>query len=176
MPDLELYLPDFLREDYKPILQAQQPELAEWCALMQRITANRNVDTADEEGIEIWERILGINPKGTDTLEDRRFRIRTRLFENLPYTMTKLRETLDSLAGPGMYTIQLTGYELTIRVSLRSENSYNDVQTYLNRVLPANIAIDLSLLYNSHAKIATLFTHTAAAAHTHAALRAEVID
>lgn len=60
-----------------------------------------------------------------------------------------------------------------IRVMLKVKQNYDDVETLLNRIVPENLVLDLSLMYNQHQTLAA-FTHAQLAAYTHYFLRNEV--
>ena len=93
------------------------------------------------------------------------------LSEDLPYTLPKLREMLNNLCG-GKYTAELTDYTLSVKLGLAAKSNYSDVVTLLERVLPANMTAEVSLLYNRHSMLAA-YTHEQLHAHTHEELRTE---
>ena len=65
-------------------------------------------------------------------------------------------------------------FTLTVRVMLKVKQNYDDVETLLNRIVPENLVLDLSLMYNQHQTLAA-FTHAQLAAYTHYFLRNEVL-
>ena len=72
------YLPPVLREvlEFQVINGANEPEISiAWDALAV-VMANQFLDTADERGVSMWEQELHIYPKGTDTMEVRKARIK----------------------------------------------------------------------------------------------------
>lgn len=172
------YLPHILREyrEFKGITDGQQWLFEQLWAAAEKALDDQFVDTATENGIARWEKILNITPKGSDTLEARRFRIKTRLNEQLPFTMTTLRQQLSTLCGEDGYTVDLAvgTYLLIVRIALASKSNFNDVADMLQRVVPANIVINLDLKYNTH-EILSGFTHEQLAAYTHEQLRSEVL-
>ena len=100
------YLPYVVRDyaEFKGISEAEQPEFESAWDSSDDLLNNQFISTAGNLGLSRWEKILGITPKGTDTLEDRRFRILTRLNEELPYTLPQLRNILETLCGSGNYS------------------------------------------------------------------------
>ena len=72
-------------------------------------------------------------------------------------------------------TVAMVGstFTLTVRVMLKVKQNYDDVETLLNRIVPENLVLDLSLMYNQHQTLAA-FTHAQLAAYTHYFLRNEV--
>lgn len=170
MRELILYLADYIRDAMEKITVPEQPEFDQYYQSLQSVEANQSLDTLDEDGVTMWERILKINPLASDTLANRRFRIKARLFEQLPYTHNKLTETLENLCGKDKYSVDYDGYTIIVRVDLESRNNYNTVDSYLQRVLPANLAVDLSLMFNQHWHLAQHKHHTLAN-YTHYQLR-----
>lgn len=64
---------------------------------------------------------------------------------------------------------------LTVRVALTSRNVLSDVAKLLDRVVPSNLLIDLSLLYNKNNQLSK-FTHEELKKYTHIQLREEVFE
>ena len=108
------YLPYVVRimRNFKGLSGAEQPEFENAWAAVDDLLNNQFIKTAGNLGLSRWEKILGITPKGTDTLDDRRFRVLTRLNEELPYTLPQLRVILESLCGAGNYSADVADYTL----------------------------------------------------------------
>ncbi len=172
------YLPPILRpvRELRAICAGQQAVLEDVWAAVEAALDDQFIQDARESGIARRERILQIAPKGTDTLEDRRFRVKARMNEQLPFTLPALRQQLADLCGPAGYTVALDrgAYLLTVRVALTAKSNFDDVGALLERVAPANIVIDLDLKYNQHGTLAG-FSHGQLAAYTHDQLRNEVL-
>ena len=169
------YLPDVVRgyDEFAGIAAGQQVEFEKAWDKADSLLADQFILTAGESGISRWEKILGIVPKGTDTLDDRRFRVLTRLNEELPYTLPKLREMLSNLCG-GKFTAELSDYTLSVKLGLSAKSNYSDVVTLLDRVIPANILAEVSLLYNKYSMLHP-YTHAQLKLHTHEGLRTEEV-
>ena len=52
----------------------------------EKLTNNFFFDTLDEQGCRRWEDMLNISRRETDTLDDRRFRIKSIYLGDTPYT------------------------------------------------------------------------------------------
>lgn len=143
---------------------------------IQKVLDRQFIATSDEIGLRRYEKIYGITPKTTDTLEDRRFRILTKINETLPYTIPRLKQMMEALCGAGNYSVVLDAdnYTLAVKVGLAAKKNFESVDEMLGRVVPANLVIDLSQLYNTYEELRT-FTHAQLAAHTHDQLRNEVL-
>ncbi len=173
------YLPPVLQGvgDFIQIADAEQAQFNSVNTAMGGVADDLFLATLTEHGAARWEALLGIAPKGTDTLGVRRFRILTKLNEQTPYTIATLKEKLATLCGADGYSVTLVpaDYALTVRVALTAKGYYNEVEALLDRMAPANLIVDLSLLYNQYSLL-TAFPHTRLAAFTHNELRNEAIS
>jgi len=172
------YLPQILKEvrELKAIVEAEQPEVISLWTALENALNDQFINDATENGVIRWENILNVVPKGTDTLDVRKFRILARFNEKLPYTYRTLEQQLITLCGEDGYSLSLSNltYTLTVRVELAAKGKFDEVGNLLNRTVPANIIIYLSLLYNQHSLLAG-FTHAQLSAYTHDQLRNEVL-
>jgi hypothetical protein len=172
------YLPGVLKEvrEFKAINTAENPELSSLWDAIEDVFSDQFVNDATENGVKRWESSLEISPKGTDALDVRKFRIISRLNEQLPYTYAKLKQQLETLCGESGYSIALLNneYKLIVRVELSVRGKFTEVGSLLNRTVPANLVIDLSLMYNQHSAFSN-FTHSQLSNYTHYLLRNEVI-
>lgn len=174
------YLPDFLRSvrEYKAILtDAFEPEVVELFQAIENALSDQFIETASEYGISRWEKMLKIVPKSTHSLEDRRFTILTRLNEQPPFTMEALKQKLENLCGKDGYSVEVDveKFILKVRIALTSRNAFDDVCVLLERVVPSNMVIDVSLMYNQH-KAFSQYTNGQLTAYTHHQLRNEVMN
>ena len=177
--DISNYIPNILKEfrEFKALAASENPELLSLWGVLENVMNDQFVNDSTENGVKRWESILKIVPKGTDSLDIRKFRISTRLNEQLPYTYTTLEQQLVTLCGDNGFSMELQNeiYTLIIKVNLTAKGKFNEVDSLMQRMVPANIVIDLSLLYNQHLTLAN-FTHSQLAAYTHNQLRNEVIS
>lgn len=172
------YFPQILKEfrEVQAIAGTEQPEAEQMWDALQAVLNDQFVLDATENGVRRWEGILKIIPKATASLYDRRFLILARLSEELPYSLRMLMRQMESLCGKTGYTIQRKNkeYTLVVRIALTARSNYDDVNNMLQRMIPANMIIDLSLLYNQHKTLGS-FTHRQLSAYTHNQLRNEVL-
>lgn len=173
------YLPPVVQalREMKAITDGQQDGLSDLWEAVQAAFDDQFVEDATENGIRRWEKILSITPKGTETLDTRRFRIKTRLNEQLPFTIPVLNQQLATLCGPDGYSVKMERgtYVLYVKVALVAKSNLEDVDNLLKRIVPAEIVIDLTLKYNTHDVLAE-FTHVELSAYTHEELRSEVLN
>ncbi len=173
------YLPEFLSnfEEFKQLGNTNDEEIKVIWDLVQELFSDQFIKEASEQGIKRWESILRIVPKGTDNLEDRKFRVIARLNEKLPYTEETLRQKLAILCGEDGYTLTINygEYELKVRISLAAKSMYSEAEKFIRRTVPANMIVDIALKYNQHSTISK-FTHEALNNYTHDQMRNEVIQ
>ncbi|MDV5041707.1 YmfQ family protein [Faecalibacterium duncaniae] len=171
------YLPYVVRDyaEFQGITGAEQPEFETAWATADDLLANQFIKTAGNLGLSRWEKILGITPKGTDTLDDRRFRVLARLNEELPYTLPQLRVILENLCGPGNSSAEVTDYTLLVKVGVAAKKNFEDVQNLLERVAPVNLVLEVQQLFNIHETLKG-FTHAQLAWYTHYEVRTEELQ
>lgn len=177
--DLLSYYPRQLRSlrEIQAIAYAQERALSKLWEGANNALRDQFICSATQYGVSRWEGILGISPKGTDTLDDRRFRVKARLGEQLPYTLGALHARLEALCGADNYSLELPvgSYTLSVKVGLAARSNFDDVKVLLERLVPANIAVLLTLKYNPH-EIYAQYAHDKLAPFTHEMLRNEVIS
>lgn len=173
------YLPLFVQDyvEMQKIMSSEQPEIDAIDSSLLNVWNDQFILDATVNGVSRWENMLDITPKATDTLSERKFRILTRLNQELPYTMTKLNEVLTTLCGEGGFSITLSAniYKIVIKLALTNVNNYSDVQKALEKMLPANMIQQIEIMYNTH-EVLHDFTHTQLHAYTHTQLRNEVLS
>lgn len=149
--ELASYLPSILLETYEfPLLcRTEQPEIDALHRASDEVLEAQFVATASARGLERYERIWGIFSRDTDSLEERRLRLLSRMSMQLPYTLRRLREMLTLLCGSDGFTLKLVyeSYALVVRVELSARKQLGEVEALLRRMVPANLALDFSLNY-----------------------------
>lgn len=115
-----------------------------------RLFKNIYVETANTEGIERFEQMLGILHKLDDSLEDRRVAILAKLNTRLPYTRRVLIQFFNNLVGKDGYTLRIDYGRRTIflKIELSRKNQIAAISRMLRQVLPANMLVDIKLKYN----------------------------
>lgn len=172
------YLPEYMRElrEIKELYGAVQAELDR---------GYEEKDAALEEcfallcrsfGLERLEKMLGITPLPTDSVEDRRLRVLTLLNGDTPYTFKRIYEKLVFLCGEGNVNMDYAKeiYTLRVMLQLKAKNRFNTVLEMLKKMLPCNISLKCSLAYNRHRDL-SVFTHEQLAAISHRGLFEEVL-
>lgn len=177
MPNIERYLPPFLREykEFQSITHVENQEFDQLWSDIHQVKDDLFVTHASEQGLSRWEKILKIQPKDTEGLDVRRFRVLSRLNQQLPYSYRNLEARLKVLCGSEGYTLALEdGYKLSIRVALGNKGKFTEVKKLAEKMVPANMLIDLSIKYNPYSKVEQ-FTYRSLSSRTYEQIRSEVI-
>ena len=154
------YLPPVLQEimEFMAINEAMQPEITDAWAALQRVMNNQFIDTATEDGVEMWETELDITPPATDTLDQRKERIKSFWVYGVVYTYNWLVGWLKaSCEGRRTQLPVVTDY--TLKVSLPISVDYVSLLESMRRYISANILIDPTILLT--APVLNLYTGAA---------------
>ncbi|MBO8435138.1 MAG: DUF2313 domain-containing protein [Tyzzerella sp.] len=174
--DISVYQPPIVKDykEFKEISRVENEMLTDCWSWSNKVFLDQFIETLTDNGCKRWEKILNIQPKGTDTLEVRRFRIKSRINEDLPYTYKALLNVLDNLCGNG-YEVTLFNdeYRLKILIELTVKRMFDEVEKTVRRMLPANMILEVSLRYNQH--ISFRYKHSTLGKYTHRCLREEVL-
>jgi hypothetical protein len=173
------YLPPFMQEyrEIAVIMETEQVEIDKLWTESDNALMDQFILDATENGVKRWESMLGISPKGTDTLDERKFRILTKLNQELPYTIRKLEQALSNLCGEDGYSIELKAaeYHIQVKLAVGNHKNYSEVENILKKMIPANLTQYIELMYNTNSML-TQFTHAQLSAYTHEQLRNEVFN
>ena len=130
--------------EFAAITGAQQPEIdAAWDAL-NLVMDNQFIDTATEAGVTLWEQELNIVPLASDTLEDRKQRLKTAWTYGVVYTYNWLVNWLKNSCGESNPLPTIKDY--TLRVSLPVSVDYLHILDDMRRYISANVLIDPLIL------------------------------
>lgn len=118
------------------------------------------LDDATERGISRREKILGITPQDDDTIEERRFKVKTKWNDTYPYTNTDLIQRLDLLLGEGTYTIAIDQekMEMSCILELKAQKMYDAFVELLEEIVPLNVVIKYGIRYTQQKDLVT-FKH-----------------
>lgn len=177
---LMAYYPPMLRQvwEFGRICDAFEPMLDQALTDVWKVHYRHSITYTDEDGLSRWESILGITPKGTDSLYTRKTRAIAQLTVALPpYTERSLRRRLSALCGESGYTFSVDPVKLEawVAIHLEVKSLYPDVLQILSSVLPANILLHSTLIWNTH-EMLKRYTHQELKARTHFGWKGEVIN
>ena len=148
------YLPPVLREvmEMRAVNGANEPEIAlAWDALTQ-VLANQFLETADAQGVAVWEKELGLLPKDTDSLAERKTRIKAKWNMELPYSFPWLKSWLTGLYGKDGHEESVEGYTLLIQLRYdflsNSDSQTTEVLKTLRPIVPENMLMRAANKYS----------------------------
>lgn len=171
------YLPPILKEirEFKLVMAEGDKENTDLYTAIADLKNNQYITTMNEVGAGRYEKMLGVVIKGTDTLEDRRFRILSLYNKQLPYTKIRLEQDLTTLCGSNGFTIEINydNHTLTVKVALTAKTMFDVIKKYLETITPLNMIVDLIFLYNQHLLFSS-YTHGQLSGYTHKQLREEI--
>lgn len=101
---------------------------------------NQYIETATDEGVSLWERELGIIPAATDTLNQRKARLRLKWVPSNNFTTKWLHGWLEDVCGATVPWPEVEGYTLKVTLPWFASwwSIFNDLRVYK----PANIVLD----------------------------------
>lgn len=147
------YLPLFVARygEISDALRAENPEFNDINVKIGEILDNEFIETADGSGIARFEKMLGITPYASDTLDDRRFRVLSKFNESTPYTLRSLDNMLKNICGENGYILELIADEYTVKVqiALKVKKQMEIVGEMLERILPCNMLYSVEMLFNT---------------------------
>jgi DNA-binding PadR family transcriptional regulator len=173
------YLPSVLKDirEFKLFMSSVDSENEDLYTSLSDLENNQYISTVKENGLERYEKMLKIMRKGTDTLEDRRFRIMALYNKQLPYTVISLKRDLTTLCGKGNFSIFIdyTRNIVTVKVALSAKEMFHIIVEYLETIVPLNMIINCMLLYNQYSQL-DKYTYVDLGKYTYQTLREEVLN
>lgn len=143
---------------------------------LERVFNNQFLEKLEETGCIMHETVLGITPDVTDTLDDRKRRIRGYYASDLPYTENKLTAVLAAMCGRDGFEILVNAeeYHVDVMVKLNSVSLVRNVSDVVKQMVPANMTVDIRIIYNIHQRFLA-FAQRNLGEYTHTQLRTDKI-
>lgn len=139
------YLPYVVREfkEFQGITEGEQPEFELAWDAHEEVFTNQFIDTMGNYGLSRWEAMLKITPKGTDTFDTRRARIKTQLNNFVPYPIRVFIQMLTAIANGEPFTVAIEpgSYLLEIVTEWGASGQVEGLEYLIENILPCNIAI-----------------------------------
>lgn len=140
------YLPPFLQgyREIQAILTAENPEFQAVSDEGQVVLDNTFIMHCNEDGISKFEKMLGIYPLPTDTLESRQSRVLSRWNDVVPYTLKTFISKLTALQGNNNIQITIYNDQYKIKVVTHLERQgQQDALAYLFKtIIPCNLVVE----------------------------------
>lgn len=108
------------------------------------------IQTSTEEGISRREKILGIVPLDTQSLQLRRDNVMLAWFDIYPYTRLDLQRRLDLLCGKGNSAVEYdaAAQTMTVSILLVTKERKSAIEEMLERIAPLMIIFNVEILYH----------------------------
>ena len=147
--DLIKYVPDVLADvdEYKAIMTLETKEKKEQWAVLEKLFNSQYILEADEFGISLFEKMHGIKPLDTETLQERRNRVYVLYNDKPPFTRRWLTASLEQMCGGSEHVcVDYLTEKFTIELTFRKvpANIYAQCVDWIDRVIPANMLLTAS--------------------------------
>ncbi len=145
--DLWQYLPEYLKQ-YKELIflfAAEEPHFQILVKDTIKLLNNMFIDTATDEGLKRFEKILQLYPNPGDTIEVRRSNVKANWFSNKVYTLKTLLTRLQLLQqneNVQLYWDEDDIHLLHVITRLEQMGQVDRLHEILEAMLPANVAYD----------------------------------
>lgn len=161
--------------DIATIYETNDEQADELDEAIETLDDNIFLDDMHEDQIVRWENILKISPATDDSWDDRRFRVKTKVLERLPYSYRVIINKLETLVPDGLsVSIDNNRLHLDISLALRSVKMLADVEEMVEKMLPLNMTFTIIILYNQYSIYINRWTHGQMHAYTHEQLRSNI--
>lgn len=155
--DISKYFPDIVQDvrEFKEFAKAVNPEFDIARERQEGQLRNQYIMSSDETGIARYERLMGISPMATATLEERRMAVVAGWNSSTPFSERKLIDMLDAICMHDFYLLdlQIVNYRLEVTLELEAKHTRATVEDLLDRIVPLNMAIDVKLKGNTHGNL-----------------------
>ena len=139
---LKEYLPEFIYniKDIGVSAEAIDTQIKKVWYALNKAYANAFISTADEDGIKVFEKTLGITPDPGESLEDRREYALMMWNYSIPFTENYLKEYLAGVYGEDGYTYSKNAQKSEIYVTVGSydEDKTQRTKNVLRHMIPAH--------------------------------------
>lgn len=132
-------------KEIKAIYEKNETQGQQLKEAIQKVEANLSIDTATDELLTKWEQILNIQKLDIDSLEERRFRVKSKVFQKLPYSIRVVRKKLETLCGIGesALSVDYEKEEVLCQLHYVPNPFYRVIEQYLEDVIPMNLVISI---------------------------------
>ena len=147
------YLPFFVynTKEFKELHKVLQPEIYKLYMETDKRLTDMFVLGSSEYATKRYEKITGIVPKLTDSLEKRQLDIIALYNEVPPFTYERIIEMLTSILGINGFKINLDIDKFHLKIILAKDKLQfeKQVNEMLERIIPVNISLTYSIDWNT---------------------------
>ena len=141
------YLPEFIRdvEEFKQLCliydsfgDGAQGNIGE-------LVADETPNTATLAGLQRWAEIQGLTDYENDDIETLRGKVILKFSERVPYTIIKLRQTIESITGSNYFELDMnTPFVVDVRLFSSLMQYVNQIIATCETMLPMNVQYKIS--------------------------------
>ncbi len=133
-------------KEFKEIAKVEEVELRNLLEAVDQTLANMFIETANEDGIKRFEKMLKIIPNEEDDISTRRFKVLSKWNNKEIYTDNTLFEMLTSFCGEGNFKIieRYKEYVLEIITYLSVKDAFETVSAVVKDIIPCNLVLEIS--------------------------------
>ncbi len=119
---------------------------------LEELDADLTIKDSKASGISRREKILGISPQDTASLEERRSEVLLRWYDVPLYTERTLRRKLDAALGEENYTltVDLENKRITCLIEMNRRLMKKSVQELFEQMVPLDYLLTVELHYNQY--------------------------
>ena len=145
------YFPGHIKniEEFQRISVAYDRELRLIWAVLGAQQENQYFDTMDEDTCSRWEKLMGIQLIGDESIQERRMMIKGRWTTSIPYTEPRFHEVLKAMVGD-YYTLSISAQQklLTVGIFLAQLLKVDSVYELMRAMAPADMEVIVKIIYN----------------------------
>lgn len=143
--ELLVMLPEFFKrvKEYPEIMEAYAYALSQADNNIRALWNNFYIQTCDEKTLSIYERLLGIIPSPSESLDSRRIVVLNKYSLIVPFSIGFLKSRLDAIYGD--YDIEVDPVALTLKVTLNGQG-WDVIDTVFDLIFdicPAHVEFEL---------------------------------
>ena len=144
-------LPEVLQDspEFRAIAAAVDEQAQKLQRRQSTTLLDKRIGSASGDIISRWERVLSLESNPALSLDERRYRILTRIRLRMVMTLRKLREQLSQLTDEGAtVSVDYARRLLKVQLALKSKHNHSTVDKLLRETMPANLVIVIEQLYH----------------------------
>ncbi len=124
------------------LTSAEQPLIDKLFSSISLALDNQFVPTADSNTLSLYEKMLKLPIYEDDTLEQRRFRILSKIGNKKPYTQRSLEEVLSAFGPLATLEMDYANYLLRIESNFEKYGQIEEIESQVRQIAPANLILD----------------------------------
>lgn len=145
MSDLILMIPEWFQRviEFPEIMKAWEYALDQFDGNLNQVWDNQYIQTCDSDTLSLYEKLLGIIPSGTDSLEYRRAVVMQKYSMTVPFSIGFLKSMLSQIYGDNSVSVDAINSALLVMLYESANENLDSVWQLLYDIVPAHIAITL---------------------------------